>query len=269
MLKSLAIVVLVASILPIYGQQKSSQTGSDQTNRESAQNPAAIPSRVITCVVKQEGTTIECNWTQSKPEGYFKRLSAPENAPNITLVFVGILGVIAAVGTLVKIERQTKATEDAAVATQNSATAMFKSVELQEIQFRQWVEIGDWENMTHYIQPTSDKATIIIRFKVGNTTKFPLTLKVVTTKRLGQSDTFAPNTLVPPEEGYPADFSVAVEGRDLALYRENNYVFGLAIEVTYEDVLRKDWPQHFLHVVHCGPTRCDVTELRNRHEAEY
>ena len=110
------------------------------------------------------------------PESYFKRVFIPENAPNIALVFVGIAGILVALLTLKNIERQTKSTEDAAIATQNSAMAMLESVELQEIQYSQWVEIVEWENMSGQPFHTVNDSTIVIRFKIKNTTKFPLTL---------------------------------------------------------------------------------------------
>jgi hypothetical protein len=68
---------------------------------------------MITCEVKQEGTTIECQWSESVPEGYLKRLFGPENAPNIGLFFVGLFGIVAAVFTLRAIRLQAKAQMDA------------------------------------------------------------------------------------------------------------------------------------------------------------
>lgn len=150
----------------------------------------------------------------------------------------------------------------------NATKAMRESIELQEVQFRQWVEIGDWENATGYLQPTVKQALIVVRCKVGNTTKFPLTLKAITIGRNGKSDTFNPNILIPPNEGHPTDIPVDIEIADLQEYWRNGYKFGVSIDLVYEDVLRRDRSQHFLHMVYCGPTRCDATELRNQAQSQ-
>ena len=106
MLKWLAIAVLFAIVLPIHGQKESSKSGSDKNDGNSSQSPSGTPSRTASCVVKQEGTAIECQWPEDKPKSYFDRLRSPENLPNIGLFFVGLGGVIAAVFTLRAINRQ-------------------------------------------------------------------------------------------------------------------------------------------------------------------
>lgn len=103
MRKRLAFAVFLAVVLPVPGQQQIPQSNGNQSNGNGSANP---PSRIVTCEVKQDGTSIECKWPESVPESYFKRLFSPENAPNIALFFVGFLGVIAAVFTLKMIKRQ-------------------------------------------------------------------------------------------------------------------------------------------------------------------
>jgi hypothetical protein len=111
MRKRLAFAVLLAIILPISGHCQSPKPDGNQPNGNGTANPTPPPSRMVTCEVKQEGTTIECQWPESVPEGYFKRLFSPENTPNIALVLVGIAGIVAALFTLKKIERQIKVAE--------------------------------------------------------------------------------------------------------------------------------------------------------------
>ena len=82
---------------------------------------------MVICEVKQEGTAIECQWPQSIPESYFRRLVAPENAPNIALVLVGLFGIMVALFTLRKIQQQTKAAEDAAKAALLNAKALISA----------------------------------------------------------------------------------------------------------------------------------------------
>src|SRR5258707_9816631 len=95
MLKRLEIVVFLAIVLPVYGQKESSQPGDSKRDSESSQDPTATPSGTAKCVIKQDGTTIECRWPKDVPQSKLSRLFSPENAPNIGLFVVGLLGVIA------------------------------------------------------------------------------------------------------------------------------------------------------------------------------
>lgn len=105
MRRSLAVVIFLAFVLPVNGQEKGSQPAGDKGHAEATEKPL-LPSRTATCKIKEDGTSIECNWAEAVPEGYFKRLLSPENAPNIGLVVVGFLGIIAAICTLRAIEKQ-------------------------------------------------------------------------------------------------------------------------------------------------------------------
>ncbi|MHB1794673.1 MAG: hypothetical protein ACYCPO_06865 [Acidobacteriaceae bacterium] len=142
MWKRLAIVVLLAGILPIYGQQQGPKSDGDQSSSDGAKNPASQPSRVITCEIKHDGTSIECNWPQAVSEGYFKRLFSPEDAPNIALVVVGIGGILAALCTLRVVKEQVNVmkiqtgilAESVAAATEsaNAANAQIRMVKDKE-----------------------------------------------------------------------------------------------------------------------------------------
>jgi hypothetical protein len=121
MLRRLAILVFLTIVLPIYGCKESPKTGGDKNDSNSPKPPTAPPSRTARCVVKEEGTTIECNWAEAVPESKFQRLFSPENAPNIALFLVGVGGIGVALCTLRKMERQTRATEVAANAAKISA----------------------------------------------------------------------------------------------------------------------------------------------------
>ncbi|MGD0630761.1 MAG: hypothetical protein ABR987_15630, partial [Terracidiphilus sp.] len=101
MLQKLALVIMLAGVLPISGELQ-----SPNPNGNGATNPAPPPSRTITCAVKQDGTAIECNSPKGVPETYLNRLFTAENTPNIALFFVGLGGVLAATGTLISIKQQ-------------------------------------------------------------------------------------------------------------------------------------------------------------------
>jgi hypothetical protein len=105
MLRSLAIAIFVAAVLPIYGQNESSQPGNNQSHSYNTEK-SHLPPRTATCVVRDDGNAIECIWAEDKPESYFKRLFSSENAPNIGLFVVGCGGVFAAIQTLRAIKKQ-------------------------------------------------------------------------------------------------------------------------------------------------------------------
>jgi hypothetical protein len=127
MLKRLAFAVFFAIVLPISGQQQGPKSSANQTNGNGAAKPALPPSRMVTCEVKKEGARIECQWSESVPDGYLKRLFSPENTPNIALFFVGVGGIMVAICSLKIIERQTKATEEAAKAALSNAQAVINA----------------------------------------------------------------------------------------------------------------------------------------------
>lgn len=140
--------------------------------------------------------------------------------------------------------------------------ATLRSVLLQEVQYKQWVVIGFWETKTRHIQPNVTEAVLTLKFEVGNQTKFPLTLKKLTTGRRGkESASSGLNYTIPPEDSYLASYSFNATPEELQLYRQNNLEVTLSIETEITDVLERDNPpQHFTHTITFGPTRCDAVE---------
>ncbi len=63
---------------------------------------------------------------------YLKTLFSANNLPNDLLVIVGMGGIIVALRTLAKIERQTRATEDAAIAGKDAAKAALQQILMME-----------------------------------------------------------------------------------------------------------------------------------------
>lgn len=147
-----------------------------------------------------------------------------------------------------------------AQATADSAAAAFKSVQLQEVQFKQWVEIALWENLTHHIQPSATEATLTLNFEVGNATKFPLTLRGLTTTKGAHSSSVSTEFLIAPDDSYSAFFAFDVTPAELELYRRNQLIVTLSIEAMIRDVLERDCPaQRFTQTVIFGPTKCEAT----------
>lgn len=131
MLKWLAVVAIFASILPIDVRANTDSSGGNQINSEGAPNPPPLPASAARCEVKQDGSTLECQWTQAKPDGYFKRLFTAQNTPDIALFFVGFVGIIVAIVTLFKLERETKATENQVQASHDGLRAWI-GIEVRE-----------------------------------------------------------------------------------------------------------------------------------------
>ena len=106
MLKRLAIVVLLASVLPVVGHSDSPQSSNDQNGSEASKGPPSPSPPIVQCEVKQEPSAVQCHWAESVPEGYFSRLFTAENTPNIALFAAGVGGIFVAIFTLRAINQQ-------------------------------------------------------------------------------------------------------------------------------------------------------------------
>ncbi len=103
---------------PIYGSCQSPHAG-DKQEHASPKNQFVLPAAAPTItVVNQYRPSPDANAAPKHTESYLHRLFSPENIPNILLFFVGTAGVVVAVCTFRKIERQTRATEESLVLTQ-------------------------------------------------------------------------------------------------------------------------------------------------------
>jgi hypothetical protein len=125
-LEKVGLVLIIASVLPIYGQGKTAQPREDQRATENAikpetDKPATPPEARI--VINEETANTQSNRPEDKPKSYLTRLIAPENAPNLVLCLVGFVGIIIALCSLKTIRDQTKATVIAARAAKASADA--------------------------------------------------------------------------------------------------------------------------------------------------
>ncbi len=126
MRRVLTIGVLLAVGLPIYGKQESGKPSSNQKESKPAQPPPSPPTRVVTCVIKQDGTTIECEYPEANPPSYLRRLFSAEGLPNLLLVGVGLGGIGVAVGTLKKIGTQTDAMKNQVVLMREQMDVMIQ-----------------------------------------------------------------------------------------------------------------------------------------------
>jgi hypothetical protein len=116
--------MVLAILLPIYGQEKSSQSSSDTASsnelKKLTPKTQPTPSPTNINVLNEQAPDREENRAKEHPKCYLSRLFAPENLPNIGLLFAGIVGIIVAICTLKAIERQADLMESSLVAVQRA-----------------------------------------------------------------------------------------------------------------------------------------------------
>lgn len=74
----------------------------------------------------------------------WRELYDPASIPNWILAIIGAFGIYAALKTLRTIKEQTRETARSAKATEDSVEASRRSLEVQEAEFFQWLDIGNW-----------------------------------------------------------------------------------------------------------------------------
>jgi hypothetical protein len=213
----MVILVLLASVLPIDREANGEHPGGDQNHPNSTKQPATPPRFIVECEVKQETSAPECDWAMAKPDGYFTRLSAPENAPNAILCAVAVVGIIIAICTL---------------------RAANRSIRLQETAYLQWVALTNWR--VDYIE---DRQQMRIRVEIVNQTQFPLTLNRaslifgtrpnITTASLGQ------DFFLGPRLPYTVDISQHVYNDELDAFGTGYYGVSVEGTITHTGVLRR------------------------------
>ncbi len=107
----LAVLILTVAAVPIYGQQESSKSAGGQKQFNGANTLSQMPAANNQRTVQQDGTIAERYSAQIETQNYLVRLFSAENLPNILLVVVGVGGILVAVRTLSKIERQIRVAE--------------------------------------------------------------------------------------------------------------------------------------------------------------
>jgi hypothetical protein len=174
-----------------------------------------------------------------KPSKYpWHELFAPANIPNWVLVLVGGGGVWAALRTLRAIEGQLR---------------------LQEVQYRQWAEIGGWKNLSKGIRMDATEAEMILGFEVENKTGFPFTLRRLETGIEGEgSSSTTMERMIAPGGSYAAIYPFEATSEQLRLYWLNKLIVTLSIVVGIRDVLGKERSaQQFTQIITFGPTKCE------------
>lgn len=238
-------------IQPIQQGQAAQATKSRQQGEKQESPPQAQPSQPREPIVKPSASHESGNENQPLSENkhsYWKEAFGPPTWSNWFLAFIGFIGIVAAYFTLRIIERQTKATEDAATATQ-------KSVELQKVAMDQWIDIREL-SVQAYVPQGVNKSPFPISFKLGNPTKFPLILKTLTIwidRKHVQSVGYR-YLLLPPDKDISVVVEWHIEGVNLSNYRANCLMFELGGLISFTDTFKETREQKFGFICKCGPT---------------
>jgi hypothetical protein len=132
-MRGIVFAIVIAAVLPIYGQEKAPKPAGNEPHSESAnkptdsETPTAPDSRFV---ITQEITNNQENQPEKKSKSYFARLFSAENLPNIGLCIIGFFGILYARRTLKKLGDQAEDTKKAADAAKDSAAAASRNTEV-------------------------------------------------------------------------------------------------------------------------------------------
>jgi hypothetical protein len=170
---------------------------------------------------------------------------------------------IATVGTLIAIACQAR---ESAKATK----AMLRSIKLQEIGLRQWVDVENWktgptEFFNYTVARTGGKVlarpesvTIEIFFDVVNGSPRPLAVQKVFTdvhiegRKGWQNSVSTDKSLVPPEGKHPITVQTTLVGDEIDRYILNKLLVSVSGRVFYKDGMGDENEQPFTQYIECG-----------------
>jgi hypothetical protein len=163
----LRIIVGLALILPVHGQEKSAHSTGDKRGTDAKANSPAPSGPSTVNVINQQAPNQQTNGAESHPKSYLCRLFSPENLPNVGLFIVGCAGIIIAICTLGKIRNQ-------AELMNRQAKIMERQAKLQEAQMQQWIDYVNWK--CRYQAGGFTGHRLRVQFEIVNSTNLPLTI---------------------------------------------------------------------------------------------
>ena len=229
-IRLVAFAVLLAAVIPIYGQQKGPKAQKPQNDTKSVKTSDAHGPTVV-IVGNEFVAKPDSDDSKKQSESYFKRLLSPEILPTVALVIIGALGICAAVRTLKAIEHQ--------------ATLM-------EAPLRQWVEPG---KMCHsFLRPRN---RLQIQFSVVNPTDLPLTL--LNSKvgfyfdRRVREVAIGPNRILTPRDQLVVQASFKLSDEQAQIFSGGEYLFVRVWgNLDHIGTLGKKQPRKFWGNLLCG-----------------
>jgi len=119
----------------------------------------------------------------------------------------------------------------------------------------QWIDVDDLV-ARKYILPNATESEFPIGFRLGNPTKFPLTLKSVKVwvDRRHIQTVFFRSLLLSPDEDIRVLVNWHIEGMKLANYHANHLLFELGGVICFVDAFKEEREQKFGFACECRPT---------------
>lgn len=240
--------ILAASVL---AAQPDRATGSKQPSNNQSQTPV-----VLSTPERQNSSAYDRPKADPDTPPWYTTFKQPDGM----LVIVGIV-------TCFVIGWQSCETRRAAKATQKSAEATLRSVELHEAELRQWVETTDeWEVRTDYYLPNATETILRISFGIVNPTKWPLTLTHVRGRAHEDVRDYPLEQTLGPQELHALDFSVPLQGQIFGWFKKSYFDAEISLDVRFIDNLRQRRVQAMDFICRCFPSR--KPELRFRPRAQ-
>jgi hypothetical protein len=230
----IAIVLLfLATVLPIYGQEKHPQPSGNGDHATEPNKHSKAPSTETVNVINQQAPPVEEKGTKEHPQGYFSRLLAPENLPNIALFLVGVAGIGIAIRTLRAIESQTK--------------AMVAGM-------RQWVTIQAFEDTVAPIfEEGALKLHFHLSFEITNPTGKPLTLEWYVISINAKKYSSRLNFTLVPGQVHRLKSSIDYTDEMRNKYTHEGYTVTVTGVIAFTDALTDFQKQRFGYVLKCRP----------------
>jgi hypothetical protein len=226
------------------------QAAQSAENRQQKSPPKTQSSQPTEPTVPPPDSQKVRNDNQPLPEkkaNYWKEAFGPATWSNWILAIVGIGAVIAAFCTLGIIERQTKATEDAAKAAQDSTDIMRLQAQSAALDIRRlnraYLTVDSWtaKNIPAY---AGNPWRVAISFSIYNPSRTAARIERLDYKVGTQAESLSHGIMLTPQERY----EVHVPSLEVS---KGDAVFTIRGEIMYRDIFRKERHRTFSQSLKC------------------
>jgi hypothetical protein len=269
-MKKYLLAIVIASVLPIYGQEKTTQPHEDQRAAKNAvkpktDKPVAPPETRV--VINEDTTNGQENRAEEGSKNYFdKNVAIAGILINCGLLIAGSIGICVTIKTLKAIQRQglimirqARIMQGQATVLERQTKAVEDSVSLQKTLKRQWLEYDNWR-----IQPAWERSIstdIRLLFDITNNTDMPLTIRSITLSVNLRNTTTSARTEIPPKKSHPVFLDLDNLTRDqVQEYIHDNLVLTVMGSVSYKDAFRDDRYQGISRIFMGGRSGFTSTE---------
>lgn len=170
--------------------------------------------------------------------------------------------------TMLVIADQTRHTARAAKATEDAVSATKRSIEVQEAEFVQWIDIGDWSieydrseyqlaRAGHQIANHPGEMKVRLSFPLFNNTTRPLFIKSVRTlltigaEKVFKNFTTEESLPVPPKDEYKVIIDTILNEAQVTGYIAYTLLIEATVEVNFSNALQKPAFAAFQRLVAC------------------